>query len=347
VHRADAVRSVLAWVAIAGMLAAAPPSLIRPRGPEVGPLPAGGTVAVDTFWSQSLGTRKRLVVWLPPSYGTDPARRYPVAYYLHGAFGNETDWTARAGLDHTLDSLVATGLPEIIVVMPDGDDGWYTTWNVLGDNAGCRRAHARQGSEPADDYCVPWPHYDDYIAHDLVSFVDRRYRTRADRLHRGIAGLSMGGYGAVALALAYPEVFAAAASHSGVLAPLAGSVPPAQGAPRYAAAIDSLRARYPAQLWGIMAPAFGNDTSAWWARDPGRLAARLLHERPSLMPALLIDCGTADPLLEQNRLFRDTMAQLGIPVTYAEWPGAHTWDYWRRHGTESAAWLSRQLTASK
>src|SRR5580765_444325 len=112
----------------------------------------------------------------------------------------------------TFDSLVAAGMPEMIVVMPDGDDGWYTTWNWLGDWAACKRKPPRP-DEAADRYCVPWPHYDDYIARDLVSYIDSHYRTRADRAHRGIAGLSMGGYGAIALALGYPDVFAAAASH--------------------------------------------------------------------------------------------------------------------------------------
>ena len=167
-------------------------------------------VAADSFWSQALGIRKQFIVYLPPSYDANAARRYPVAYYLHGMWGDEWNWVRAGGIDRTMDSLVAVGLPEMIVIMPDGDDGWYTTWNNLGNNAECRRGKppGRQ-SETVDAFCVPWPKYDDYIARDLVARVDSLYRTIPSRSARAIAGLSMGGYGAISLALQYPDVFSA------------------------------------------------------------------------------------------------------------------------------------------
>jgi S-formylglutathione hydrolase FrmB len=302
---------------------------------------AGGAVVTDSFWSQALGVRKRVVIWLPPSYAGQPDRRYPVAYYLHGAFGDETNWTRLGSLATTLDSLVGAGSPEMIVVMPDGDDGFYTTWNFLGDYAGCRRNRAAN-AEPADTYCVPWPHYDDYIARDLVGWVDRDYRTLPDRRHRGIAGLSMGGYGAISLALAYPDVFSAAASHSGVLAPARGTVRRDVDPARFS--LDELRQSYGPALFALTAPAFGSDSLAWAARDPARLAARLQSRDPERMPALRADCGTGDLLLNQNRAFRDAMLSLGIPLDYFEHAGAHTWDYWRRHAAASAAWLATRLS---
>ena len=176
---------------------------------------ATGRVRTDTLWSQALGTTKQLVVWLPPSYDREPGRRYPVAYYLHGAWGSEWDWVRAGKVDQVLDSLVTAGMGEMIVVMPDGDDGFYTTWNSLGNYADCTRHPPER--ESAATYCVPWPHYDDYIARDLVAHVDSTFRTLGDARHRAIAGLSMGGYGAIALALGYPDVFSAAASHSGVV----------------------------------------------------------------------------------------------------------------------------------
>lgn len=303
-----------------------------------------GSVVQDTFWSQSLGVRKRYVAWLPPSYGTAPDRRYPVAYYLHGATGDETNWTTLGRLHLTLDSLAAAGVPEMIVVMPDGDDGYYTTWNSLGDYAGCRRSTppGRQERESVDDYCVPWPHYDDYIARDLVRHVDSTYRTVGDRRHRGIAGLSMGGYGAISLALAYPDVFSAAASHSGVLAPAVGLTrnPPLAG--RFD--LDALRSSYGPNGWERRTNVFGKDSLGWAARDPRHLAARVRQARPALMPALRADCGVDDPYLPQSRAFRDAMTALGIPLEYAEHDGAHAWDYWRRHSATSAAWLATRLS---
>ncbi len=155
-------------------------------------------VAADSFWSQALGIRKQFVVYLPPSYETTPSRRYPVAYYLHGMSGDEWNWVRAGAIDRTLDSLSAAGMPEMIVIMPDGDDGWYTTWNNLGNNAECRRAKPPgREAEAVDAFCVPWPKYDDYIARDLVARVDSLYRTIPSRSARAIAGLSMGGYGAI------------------------------------------------------------------------------------------------------------------------------------------------------
>lgn len=280
-------------------------------------------------------------MWLPPSYAEEPQKRFPVAYYLHGAGGDETNWLNVGRLAHTLDSLVASGVPEMIVVMPDGDNGFYTTWNYLGDWPGCRRSRAPD-AEPADSYCVPWPHYDEYIARDLVGFIDRRYRSIADRRQRGIAGLSMGGYGAVALALTYPDVFSAAASHSGVLMPARGGGLVAVAATNFD--IDALRASWPPRLWSYMAPAFGKDSVGWAARDPARLALRLRARRPDMMPALYVDCGTEDVFLLQNRSFRDAILASGSQLLYREYPGSHSWDYWRKHAAASASWLAARLT---
>lgn len=300
-----------------------------------------GSVVSDSFWSQSLGIRKRLLVWLPPSYASQPAKRYPVAYYLHGAQGDESNWTANAGLATTLDSLVRSGAPEMIVVMPDGDDGFYSTWNYLGDYAGCQR-NRPPDAEPAATYCVPWPHYDDYIARDLVGWVDTTWRTLADRRHRGIAGLSMGGYGAITLALAYPDVFSAAASHSGVLAPAVGSARAMVPEGRFE--LDRIRASYHQSLWPFLGAVFGKDSIGWASRDPRQLAARAWERRRTLMPALMIDCGIEDPYVVQSRSFRDALVRFGVPHIYKEHSGAHTWDYWRRQAAESAAWLAARLT---
>ncbi len=303
-----------------------------------------GTVVTDVFWSQSLGTNKSVVVYLPPSYGTSPTRRYPVAYYLHGALGKETNWTQMGHIDAVMDSLVAAGGPEMIVVMPDGDDSWYTTWNTLITFDACRKTAPVR--EAASTYCVPWQHYDDYIARDLVQYADNAYRTQPAREHRAIAGLSMGGYGAVALSLEYPEVFSAAASHSGTLAPLytgPASVrwAPAVGADDGAALEVSLTER---RFWPLIFPAFGRDTAGWWSRDPGRRLERLVAKKGRTpLPALFADCGTQDGFIGQNRVFKSKADQLGVAIVYHEWPGAHDWTYWTAHVGESLHWIATKI----
>lgn len=303
---------------------------------------AQGEWSVDTlnFWSQALGVRKRALVLLPPSYRQALDRRYSVALYLHGYSGNEGNWLARGDLAATAARERAATGRELIVVMPDGDDSWYTTWNTLGDYPRCRREFVARPGDTADSYCVPWPHYDDYIARDVVRAVDSTYRTKASAATRGIAGLSMGGYGAIALALRYPDVFGAAASHSGTVSPMFRGAFAKTGAPQYADSVDELGRVWQANLFASLLPAFGRDTIAWAARDPARLAAAL-HTHA---PALFLDVGVDDVFLGQNRALHWELERMQIAHEYHEWPGGHSWTYWAQHAVESFAWLARRLT---
>jgi S-formylglutathione hydrolase FrmB len=298
-----------------------------------------GRVVTDSLWSYALGTWKKALVYLPPSYDHS-TRRYPVAYYLHGLSGNETNWVKAGHLDATADSLIARGMAELVIVMPDGDDSWWMTASLLPDFAGCvRRLPAYAGR--ADSYCVPWPHYDDYVAYDVLRFIDGKYRTLADRAHRGLAGLSMGGYGAIALALQYPKLFAAAASHSGVVWPLEWA--PDGVTARPAGTPDSTWRRIRlGEIGKSMWATFGRDTIAWYSHDPVHLLARA-RARHDPLPAMKADCGTGDPFLAGNRAFRDALAARGVRLEYAEYPGAHDWRYWSTHAAESLRWLSERL----
>ena len=297
---------------------------------------AQGTVRTDTLWSQSLGIRKAVRVYLPPSYAMNPQKKYPVLFYLHGLGGDERNWTEAGRLHLVMDSMVAAGQPEAIIAMPDGDDGWWTTANMFADLPACRADTARR--EPEASYCVPWLHYDDYVAHDLVAYVDRTYRTLKSRGGRGIAGLSMGGYGAITLALAYPDVFAAAASHSGVLSPMYLGPHPFAEPSVYAQDSIGLR-RAAGSLWRTQRIAFGLDTLGWQARDPVRFARQAVARHGAPMPFLRFDCGVNDPYIDQNRALHATLTALGVSHEYAEWPGVHDWNYWRTHLPESLEFL--------
>ena len=318
-----------AWLCAALVLAAAvggAPAVAQERG----------TVTVDNFRSGALGVRKDYLVYLPPSYRTELLRRFPVAYYLHGAWGSEDDWVRKGGLDVVVDSLIAAGMPELIVVMPDGDDGFYTEWATPYQRTLCpQRTDLR---EPAERYCVRAPRYDAYIARDLVRHIDATYRTLADARHRGIAGLSMGGFGALALAVQYPDLWAAAASHSGAVARLALAVDSVAGTVAYAARPDTAGG-----MWRLIGPVFGTDTSAWWRRDPLGRVRRMGAEERRRIPPLYADIGTADGLLTGNRALRAELGRLGVPLDYHEYPGAHDWPYWRAHLAQSLVWLSQHF----
>ena len=178
----------------------------------------------------------------------------------------------------------------MIVVMPDGDDGWYTTWNGLVTMADCARE--APDARAAASYCVPWPHYDDYVARDLVARVDSAYRTAvADA--RGIAGLSMGGYGAISLALAYPDVFAAAASHSGVLSPLFDRPAPVR-ARRRATRRATADLRGAAQLGRPCCSRSGATPPGGGRATRGGSRARAPGAGRAACPRLMMDVGVAD-----------------------------------------------------
>ena len=259
-------------------------------------------------------------------------------FYLHGLFGSETDWLSKGSIDIVADSLFAAGTREMIVVMPDGDDGWYTTWTRQVAYGTCAdTVHV----EAPDRYCVEHERYDDYIARDLVAFVDGRYRTLADRAHRGIAGLSMGGYGALSLALRYPDVFGAGASHSGVVSPLYVGPRPFAGSAQYASTTEQLR-QSTGGIWARYENFWGTRLERWHDADPTHVV-ELLVRHGARVPALFFDCGVDDGLIDQNRALNAELTRLGVAHHYAEWPGAHTWRYWNAHVPQSLAWMAEHI----
>jgi S-formylglutathione hydrolase FrmB len=141
---------------------------------------------------------RRVPVYLPPSYDASPARRYPVLFVLTGFTGrgrmllNDNAWSP--ALDDRLDALIAAGMPETIVVMPD-------CFTRVG------------GSQYMDSAATG--RYETHVVEELVPWADRTWRTQAAREHRGVVGKSSGGYGALHLAMEHPDVFGAVGCHSG------------------------------------------------------------------------------------------------------------------------------------
>ena len=172
---------------------------IAPSATSVAPIPAPPAlshIAAGTFYSQAMRTQRPFEIYLPPSYAQAPDRGYPVLYLLHGDGGRASDWAA-FGLQATMDQAIAGGLPEMIVVMPDGSSrSGDTDW-----------ANRSDGTELVEDQVI-----------DLVSFVDQNYRTMPDRSTRFVGGASSGGFGALNLALHHQELFSTAMSFSGFIA---------------------------------------------------------------------------------------------------------------------------------
>jgi S-formylglutathione hydrolase FrmB len=218
---------------------------------------------------------------------------YAVMYLLHGLSDDYTIWHRRTSVERYLD-----GLP-LIVVMPDGGRGFYTD-AVQG--FACEAA----------------------ILKDLIPLVDRTFPTRAERSGRCIGGLSMGGYGALRLALRRPDLFCSAVSHSGAL--YFGHRPLAQ---------DDGRVDEFVRIVG--------DRPAGGPNDLHALAGRVDR---SLLPAMRIDCGTSDQLLADNRNFHAALDALGIEHEYEEFAGAHDWAYWDARLPEAIRFHMRALAAA-
>jgi S-formylglutathione hydrolase FrmB len=310
------------------------PALARPAAPK-------GRVETQHFHSDALGVDKAVVVWLPGSYDAHPDRRYPVFVYLHGLGGQETDWTQLGHLD---DAANAIGL-DAIVVMPDGDDGFYLDSPTPADYDACMK----DGTGlfyPGRDHaatCVRANNYETYIAHDLVSWVDKTYRTKATRGSRAIAGLSMGGYGALMLAMRHSDEFAAAASHSGVVAPTyVGPHPYAAG---HAVLLDDdmLKVAPSNRLLAWVGSRFGGDLGFWRDHDPSVLAGKLA---PNAL-AVYFDCGTEDgfKLDDQARYLHDVLSADKLDHSWYLGPGQHDFAFWSARVGKSLVFL-RDHTSS-
>jgi enterochelin esterase-like enzyme len=127
-----------------------------------------------------------VIVFLPPSYGKEKHRRYPVVYALHGYSIGAEQWTHEIHVPQTIEGAFAQGSKEMIVVVPDSKTGYngsmYSSSETTGD-------------------------FEKFIYHDLVAYIDAHYRTIPDRMSRGLVGHSMGGYGATRIGMKHPDVF--------------------------------------------------------------------------------------------------------------------------------------------
>lgn len=227
------------------------------------------------YFSQALGKQTGAYVLLP-ELGAGP---FPVLYLLHGLSDNHTIWLRRTSIERYVASL------PLVVVMPDGGRGFY--------------ADAVEGFA-----------YGKAIGEELVERIDRTFPTQASREGRVIAGLSMGGYGALRLALTYPERFRAAHSLSGAVG--FGHKDADETDPRTAEFRRIVGAHYKGG-----------------ANDLYALAKKRKTE--GKLPQLRIDCGTEDFLLEDNRDFTAFLKKAAVPHEYEEFPGAHNWEYWDTH----------------
>jgi len=255
---------------------------------------AGKVLEEKTVRSAILGRDVRYTVYLPADYASSE-RSYPVVYLLHGYTDDNTGWLQFGEINRLADKAIAEGtIPPMIIVMPNGDSSWYI--------------NSYDGKEK----------YEDFFIREFMPSIEKSYRIKAEKKFRGVAGLSMGGYGTLIYTLKHPELFVAGAALS-------------------AAVYDDA--------------SFGTMPDANWERTFGQLFGRGLKGKDRLSPTLYansplkivddktadelkhvrywIDCGDDDHLSKGNCLLHIALMDKGVPHEFRVRDGAHTWTYWR------------------
>ena len=248
-----------------------------------------GNVSEAHLDSKLMGRSMPYRVILPSGYARSKQKRYPVIYLLHGLFGSSENWTTLTKLPSNAESY------KFIIVNPEGENGWYT------DSA----------TKPAD-------RFETYIIKELIPEIDAKYRTVAARTGRAMAGLSMGGYGALKFGVKYPELFSLVGSFSGALGATSFRSTPAM-APLLKSLDD------------VFGPA-GSETRK--NNDLFALVRGTSAENIKTLPFIYLDCGTEDFLFQNNREFVLLLIEKKIPHEFRELPGSHAWPYWEKQVVE-------------
>jgi len=251
-----------------------------------------GNVSKVWYPSPTLQTTRRMTVYTPAGY--DRGGRYPVLYLLHGAGGDEDAWTTLGRAAQILDNLIAEGKAKpMIVVMPNGnancdaapgewDKGMYKP-SFMGHAASKPVASTEESFK------------------DIVSYVDKNYRTKADKKHRAICGLSMGGGHSFGISKLYPDLF----NYVGL----------------FSAAISLNRRGFD----GL------GDRDQQIAPEVESQLRVMFQKKPALY---WIAIGRDDFLYQNNKVYRDYLSQKGYPYEYVETDGGHIWRNWRIYLTQ-------------
>ena len=250
----------------------------------------GSRVETGKVSSAILGTDKTYSVYLPEGYDTDPGRSYPVLYLLHGAGGFYGTWPQKYNMKNITDRRIESGfcLP-MIIVMPDAS----------GDGAGNVGRYMGYFNYPG------W-RYEDFFFEEFIPEIESRYRIKADRAHRAVAGLSMGGHGTALFAMHRPEYFSSACPLSGRL----------QGRP------DGYRDR--PEMQEYLDQVGANDMPAYLHDAPVDKQKEIAAIR------WYVDCGDDDYLLDGSMNLWKEMRDLGFPCAQLRVrEGNHNQEYWR------------------
>ncbi len=235
----------------------------------------GSAATTDTLHIFSVSMQKEVPALVISPDTAPKSDRSPVVYLLHGYSGNYLDWSKHVDLGKFSDRY------QTYIVCPDGDfNSWYLDSPIQKDSQ-----------------------YETHIVDELIPTIDSMYYTNADKESRAITGLSMGGHGALYLAIRHNSLFCAAGSMSG--------------------AVDLTG--FP-DKWEIAKKLGAYETypERWYRHSVVNMVSQI---KPGSL-AIRIDCGINDIFIDNNRHLHEQLLKIPIPHTYVERPGKHRWDYW-------------------
>lgn len=238
--------------------------------------------------SKILKSERKYAVYLPPDYETSN-RSYPVLYLLHGGGDDQTGWVQFGEVLHIADKAFADGIATpMVIIMPDASSGQR---GYMNNATGTWR-------------------YEDFFFEELMPYVEKQYRIKADKRFRAVAGLSMGGDGSFTYALHHPELFSAACPLSAGTGPLTLEEATARIRRDDRSVPDSLIKKF---------------------FDRQSVVAMVAAKPDSVLKSVrwYIDCGDDDFLFEGNSLIHIALRKKQVPHEFRIRDGGHTWTYWR------------------
>lgn len=256
--------------------------------------------------SKILGDEVEYSVYLPAGYERSQ-RRYPVLYLLHGFTDDETGWVQFGEVKAIADREMAkVGVTPAIIVMPDAGVSWY----INNYNGSVR--------------------YKDFFIEEFIPFIEATYRIRAEKQFRAVAGLSMGGYGTMIMALKHPDMFSAAA-------PLSAGI-----------STDSSMVNMSMQNWNnVYGVPFGRNVEGTDRLGPHYRQNSVLdlvrqgNAERMRQVRYYIDCGDDDFLIRGNMALHAALLDRQVPHEFRVRDGGHTWTYWRTALPEVLAFISK------
>jgi enterochelin esterase-like enzyme len=345
---ATTVATVLALPAAAQVQTEVPPVVPGANPVKVERIKVHGASLAGNLEGNAV--ERDVLVFLPPSYSKDSTRRYPVVYALHGYSIGAEQWSSEIHVPQTIEGAFAQGAREMIVVLPDSktvhNGSMYSSSVTTGD-------------------------FEQFIARDLVTYIDRHYRTLADRESRGLVGHSMGGYGATRIGMKHAEVFGSLYVMSPCCLSARAAGPSNTDLERALA-----NARTPSDLTSL--PFFSRAqlaTAAAWSPNPksppfyldlptkdGTPQADVLAKWAANAPlafidqyigslrlyhAIAIDVGDQDRLRDDAGRLHDVLDRYGIANSFEVYPGTHTNRVADRFQNHVLPFFSRTLCAGK